>query len=480
MRRPALLLVLLPVALACAASTASGQDSDTVPAAPVATPPDTGTLLARRVVAGDTTKSYAVYLPPGYDPARRWPALVLMDPRGRALLPLERFRPAAAVLGYVILSSYDTSSDEVTSAEDTRAGVEALLNDAVATLSLDAHRFYLVGFSGTARLAWGMAQGSPDYFPAIVGFGGGLMPSVHLTMAVEGLKGPAFFGGAGTTGFNYAEMWSTDAALDALEIPHALMYFPGPHAWAPTPVATAAVEWLELRAEATGLAPADSAWIRDRFAAAAAAARKLEAEGRVHDAMIAFRRVAATYDGFGAPWTDSVAAMQAVYSRLAGTSEGRETTRRLDGWLEWEKGRREEFERAWAALDASRIPDTDRLASLIGLRDLQKQALEDDTLAAQAAGRMLAVSMVMANFYLPRAYLAAGDTLRAVRALQLAHRIAPGSDAVCFRFRPLAPGDRARAPALDAFCEPDDSPGRPDRPGGGAGTGSSPRPPPPT
>jgi predicted esterase len=470
-------MVLLVAAVAWVASTAvrgeaggggPGQEPGAA-APPGVAPQDTGTLVPRRVVAGDTTKSYAVFLPPGYDTAHRWPALVLMDPRGRALLPLERFRPAAAALGYVVLSSYDTSSDEPTSGEDTRAAVESLLNDAVTTLSLDARRFYLVGFSGTARAAWGMALASRDHFPAIVGFGGGMTPTVHLSIVVGGVEGPGFFGGAGTGDFNYAEMWSTDEGLDRLGLPHALMYFPGPHGWPPTHVATAAVEWLELRAQATGLAPQDSGWIRDRFAAGAEAARALEAGDRVHDAMLAFRRVAATFDGFGPPWTDSVAALRADHDRLAATSEGRETDRRLRRWLEWENDRREAFDRAWIVLEGRRVPDADRLASIIELRALRRQALDDDTLAAQAATRMLAVSMAMANFYLPRSYLAAGDTLRAVRALELAHRIDPGSAAVCFRFRPLAPDDRARSTELDAFCASDDSvPGR-DRPGGGAG-----------
>lgn len=446
MRRRALLLA---AALAWAASPVPGQEPGSV--VPVA-PQDTGTLVTRRVVAEDTAKSYAIYLPPAYDAARRWPALVLMDPRGRALVPLERFRPAAAALGYVILSSYDTSSDEATSGEDTSAGVEALVNDAVATLSLDTRRFFLVGFSGTARIAWGIALATPDHFPAIVGFGGGMAPTVQFTIAVRDLKGPAFFGGAGTGDFNYAEMWSTDEGLDRLGIPHATMYFPGPHGWAPAHVATAAVEWLELRAQATGLVPADSAWIHDRFTAGAAAARELEADGRVHDAMLAFRRVAATFDGFGPPWVDSVAALRAAHDRLAATSGGRETDRRLHDWLEWESHRREALERAWIVLGGRSVPDADRLASIIELRTLRKQTLDDDTLAAQAATRMLAVSMAMASFYVPRSYLAAGDTLRAVRALELAHRIDPGSTAVCYRFRPLAPDDRARAPELDAFC----------------------------
>lgn len=71
----------------------------------------TGQVIEHLVCGADSERSYALYLPSAFRPDRRWPVMILMDPRGRALVPLELFRPAAEDLGYVLVSSYDTASD---------------------------------------------------------------------------------------------------------------------------------------------------------------------------------------------------------------------------------------------------------------------------------------------------------------------------------------------------------------------------------
>ena len=424
-------------------------------------PADTGTLIPR-VQTGDGDHSYAAFLPPGYDPAVRWPALVLMDPRGRAMVPLGIFRPAAAQLGYVILSSYDTSSDQPTSGEDTRSAVEAVLNDAVARYSLDQRRFYLAGFSGTARIAWSMAVGNGGYFPAILGFGGGLAPPLAAMMLAEGQSSPAFFGGAGAEDFNYAEMWRTDAALDRLGIPHGIMFFPGGHAWPPPEVAAEGLEWVELSAQGAGLAPVDTAWVRARLHHHLGAIRDLARGGRAHDAVIRSRRVIPAFEPFAPLAGDSLEAARRLLAELLESDAVRHATRTLDRWIEWEYGRGPAFEKARQALDGRRPPDAERLARQLDLRELHRQSAGADTVAAQAAARVLAGYMAQASFYLPRQYLAEGDTLRAIRSLELAHRIAPASRAVCARLGSLEPADRARSPSLSEFCAAGErEPGRP-------------------
>jgi len=67
-----------------------------------------GRLEERVPSATDTSQAFALYLPPGYTTERRWPVLFVLDPRGRALLGLKLFQAAAARLGWVVLSSYNT------------------------------------------------------------------------------------------------------------------------------------------------------------------------------------------------------------------------------------------------------------------------------------------------------------------------------------------------------------------------------------
>ena len=81
--------------------------------------------------------------------------LFVLDPRGRALLGLKLFQAAAARLGWVVLSSYNTLSDGPP--EPNVNAVNAMLAWAQTHPALDPTRLYLAGFSGTARAGLGFA-----------------------------------------------------------------------------------------------------------------------------------------------------------------------------------------------------------------------------------------------------------------------------------------------------------------------------------
>ena len=70
-----------------------------------------GRIIQRITSRADTTQRYALYLPSTFTRDRQWPVLFLLDPRGRALIPMQRFQPVAERLGYIVLSSYNTLSD---------------------------------------------------------------------------------------------------------------------------------------------------------------------------------------------------------------------------------------------------------------------------------------------------------------------------------------------------------------------------------
>ncbi len=411
-----------------------------------------GVLVPRRVTSADTTRSYALFLPPAYDGARSWPALILMDPRGRALLPLEVFRPAASNLGYVILSSYDTSSDRPTSFEDSEAAVEAMVNDAAATLSLDLHRLYLVGFSGTARLAWLLASSSPDHFPAIVSLGAALLPSMRLVLEAEGKPLPPAFLGAGTLDFNYGEVWHAAEMLDGRRVDHAVVSYPGPHGWPPASVAGDAVEWLELLAQRTGLAPVDSSWVRARFSAGRDAAATAEDAGRLHDAFLAYSRLAASFQGLDAGLGAAVDSAGAAAARLGRARDVRRTGEALHRWIDRETRALARVEAVTRALEGRDVPSLSTLARDLDLDALHRRLTDSDTLGAQAAARSLALAYVNAGFYIPRALLARGDTAAAVRSLELAHRIQPGARAVCRAFDGVAVRSERASKEMARFC----------------------------
>ena len=69
-----------------------------------------GVIVDPVASSADPDVTYALYLPADFTPEGRWPVLLIMDPRGRALVPLELFRPAAERLGWGMFLDVRTGS----------------------------------------------------------------------------------------------------------------------------------------------------------------------------------------------------------------------------------------------------------------------------------------------------------------------------------------------------------------------------------
>ncbi len=106
--------------------------------------------VTEKIVCGESPdQSYALYLPSAYDPSRPAPILYMLDARGRALVPIERFREAAEEHGWILVSSYNTRSD--TEDDPNTPAVKAIWKDTHARLAIDDRRVSLTGFWAGAR-----------------------------------------------------------------------------------------------------------------------------------------------------------------------------------------------------------------------------------------------------------------------------------------------------------------------------------------
>src|SRR5688572_11599284 len=94
--------------------------------------------LDERVVCADGAHTYALYLPEGYDPDAAWPVLLVMDPRGRAVMAAEPFFAAADTYGWVVASSYDTRSDVMSGQDPNGPAVAAVLGDVQTRVPIDS------------------------------------------------------------------------------------------------------------------------------------------------------------------------------------------------------------------------------------------------------------------------------------------------------------------------------------------------------
>src|SRR5690349_8846003 len=260
---------------------------------PLAAQGPAGHLEERVTPASDTSQTYALYLPPGYSTARTWPLLFVLDPRGRALLAEKLFEDAAARLGWIVMSSYNTLSDGPP--EPNVNAMDAMLNAAQA-LAIDPARLYLVGFSGTARVSLQFAVRLRGHVAGVIAVGGALGFELGgPETAFAGDSTFAVFGAAGMRDFNYEEVFSMGERFRTTRVPYRVAAFEGPHSWPPASLCGDALEWFELRAMVGGLRALDSGWVRTRLARELARAAELEAQGHAAEAVRLYDAIARDY-----------------------------------------------------------------------------------------------------------------------------------------------------------------------------------------
>jgi predicted esterase len=264
MRLPRILFsaALAAAAAGCAVATTSQDTTDGLAPAPsLSAAPRTVTVTA----STDSTMRYALYLPPGHAVDKKWPTLVVMDPRGRAEFSASLFTEAASRLGWVVLSSFNTASDD-DRAPNERA-VNAMMADAWTKYAADPQRIYLAGFSGTARVAWVFASQTKGAARGVIAAGAGLTGFAPLTtLADTGEAAVAFLSSIGNADYNWSELRATDGFLSRMGTPHRAWDFVGGHQWPPRSIATAQVEWFEARAMRTGYAIPDEEFLTKRRA----------------------------------------------------------------------------------------------------------------------------------------------------------------------------------------------------------------------
>lgn len=220
-----------------------------------------GRILETVACASDPTQTYALYIPTGFDPAKKTPVLFCFDPGARGRAPVERFQAAAEKFGWLVAGSNNSRNGPW---EANAKAISAMVGDLNRHLPIDAKRIYVTGLSGGARVACQVALGglAQGVIACSAAFSGGETPS----------KLPfAFFGTAGVTDFNYRELRRVERDLDGAKSPHRVVIFDGGHEWLPPALALEAVTWLELQAMKAGTRPRDEAWLAAEFAARRAA-----------------------------------------------------------------------------------------------------------------------------------------------------------------------------------------------------------------
>ena len=397
----------------------AGAAGATAPAAP-SLPTYLGTLAPGSLTSAiptlsDPTQSWELYLPQSFDPARKWPVLILFDPRSRGKVAAELFRAAADEFGWVLASSDNTMSDGP--GEPNARAINAMIPDVMKRLPIDEKRIYAGCFSGGAVLAWTVGL-KGNYLAGVISIGGRPAPE-HLALSPKF----ALFSAAGEGDFNYQPTRELDAIAAKAGVPHRLEFFPGPHSWCPPAMARQAMGWLEVLAMRDGRAARDAARIDSLLAEEMAAAEALAASGDALAAGRKFTEIGETFKGIGPP--ENLDRVKLRSAALLSSGEAKSSVKEEKAAEKYES---QAFRRIGEASGLLRTAETPvavgELRHLLGVDDALHRR-EGGGIAGAAADRVLAAIQVHIGYYLAQDLFAAHDYRRAVPGLTLVSQIFP-------------------------------------------------------
>lgn len=245
-------------------------------------------VIERVSCKADPEQSYALYLPPGYTPEKKWPVLYAFDPAGRGSVPVKFFQEAAAKFGYILVGSNNSRNGI-----DVSAIVKTLWADTHEQFSIDERRVYTTGFSGGARVASAVALGYRGAVAGVIAASAGLPPNFDPSLANQFV----FFGTAGTEDFNFPEMQQTKRKLDEVGVTNRLAIFPGPHDWPPADLCTEAIAWMEMQAMKAGTRAKDDELIEARLNLQKKTAHDFEVSQKSYEAYLQYEDLITEFKG---------------------------------------------------------------------------------------------------------------------------------------------------------------------------------------
>jgi predicted peptidase len=155
-----------------------------VASAAAAAGPETKTgFLERSVRVGETSHAYKVYVPPAFDPGKKWPVMLYLHGAGER--GTDGVRQTEVGLGPVLRSDPGRYPAVIVFPQAPPGGVwlgelarvaTAALDQTIAEFSGDPSRVYLSGLSMGAYGSWVLAFERPEKYAAIVSVSGGIVP----------------------------------------------------------------------------------------------------------------------------------------------------------------------------------------------------------------------------------------------------------------------------------------------------------------
>jgi len=248
----------------------------------------TAQVVEKVTCKADPEQSYALFLPPGYTPEKKWPILYAFDPGGRGSVPVKLFQDAARKFGFIVVGSNNSRNGI-----DVGPIVKTLWSDTHQRLSIDERRVYTTGFSGGARVASAIALGYRGAVAGVIAASAGLPPNFDPVLGNQ----LVFFGTAGTEDFNFPEMQRNKRRLDEVGVTNRLAIFAGSHDWPPADICGEAISWMEVQAMKLGRRAKDNDLIDERLNAKRKTAGDYETSKKAYEAYLEYEELVTEFKG---------------------------------------------------------------------------------------------------------------------------------------------------------------------------------------
>lgn len=244
-----MLFSLLLSSLVFSCSSAPTEEKVETPPPVVQPPPaydtfEKGKVLNPVYVKGDSSVSYALYLPSSYSTEKKYPVIYFFDPHAGGHIPIDKYKDLAEKYNYIIIGS--NNSENGMKWDHIGPVIQNMMGDAKLRMSIDPQRIYTGGFSGGARVASSTAI-------IIGGVSGVISCGAGIGTKQQARQKFSFFGIAGNEDFNYTELKNLNDQMDGTDWSHYLEVFDGKHEWPPVENMNDAFLWLELNAVHDGL-----------------------------------------------------------------------------------------------------------------------------------------------------------------------------------------------------------------------------------
>jgi predicted esterase len=391
--------------------------------------------------AYDPKQTHAVYVPSNYSPDKKWPLLLCFDPRAQGRVPAELFREAAERLGWIIVSSNHSKSDEPDA--PNLEVLKAMWSDSQKWFSIDGRRIYTTGFSGGARLAWGVGYIFPENIAGVIGVGAGMheeRPPSKDTKFV-------WYGITGNKDFNYLEVTKLDRQLSTLQIPRRVIFFEGFHEWPSPEFCSRALDWMELQAMKRQLRARDDSWIQQQFNTQHAEAEGAESSSRIFEAFQRYTHLKEDFEGYV-----DLGSIPEKISKLSSSDAVRDEFEERKKLEEKEERLQKAFLKTLDEFSVStELPFAKKLRSDLNLSRFLNEIKEKGK--ASGEGRMLQRILegiyAQTSFYLPQFLFERKNFASALVSLTIASEIHPEVPGIWYRMAIAHVQEGEKQKALD-------------------------------